>query len=261
MIMTVNPKTKTILLTSMPRDSYVALHKNGAMDKLTHTGIYGVEETLNTVSDWFGVDFDYYVKVNFSTLVDVINAIGGIDVHNDIAFDSWITEEHYPEGDLHLSGEQALYFARERKSFENEDEQRIQNQQKVLKAMLDKCMSSKTILLHYNKLLDAAGDNMETNMKPQQMNALVKMQLQDLGKWTIKQQAVTGTSAERVVASMSRENKYYVSIPDQDSVDACIKGIEEVMNPPKEEVDRIQKERKAEIQKNQAKNFAKKKKK
>lgn len=262
MIMTVNPQTKTILLTSMPRDSYVALHKNGAMDKLTHTGIYGVKETLNTVSDWFGIDFDYYVKVNFSTLVTVVDAIGGIDVHNDIEFNSWIREDfNYPVGDLHLDGLHALYFARERKSFEDEDEKRIANQQKVLKAILDKCMSSKTILLHYTDLLDAVGDNMTTNMSPDQMNAFVKMQLQDLGKWTIKQQAVTGTDAERTVASMSSENTYFVSIPDQDSVDACIKGIEEVMNPPQEEIDKIQKERKASKQKDAAKNFVKKKKK
>lgn len=259
MIMTVNPQTKTILLTSMPRDSYVALHKNGAMDKLTHTGIYGVKETLNTVSDWFGIQFDYYIKINFTTLVDVVDAIGGIDVYNDVEFNSWIMEDYnYPVGKLHLDGIHALYFARERKSFDNEDEKRIANQQKVLKAMLDKCMSSKTILLHYSDLLDAAGDNMKTNMKPSQMNALVKMQLRDFGKWTIKQQAVSGTDAERVVASMSSENKYFVSIPDQDTVDACIKGIHDVMYPTQEEIDEIQKERKAKKQKDLAKSFVKK---
>ena len=261
MIMTVNPKTKTILLTSMPRDSYVALHKNGAMDKLTHSGIYGVKETLNTVSDWFGgLKFDYYIKVNFTTLVAVVDAIGGIDVENDEEFSSWIREDlNYPVGKLHLNGEQALYFARERKSFENEDEKRIANQQKVLKAMLDKCMSSKTILLNYQDLLDAAGDNMKTNLKPKQMNALVRMQLEDLGEWTIKQQAVSGTGAMRTVASMARTKEYYVSIPDQATVDACIKGIEEVMNPPEEEVEKVAQERKIAKQKKQVENFAKKK--
>ncbi len=260
MIMTVNPNTKTILLTSMPRDSYVALHKNGAMDKLTHTGIYGVDETLNTVSDWFdGLKFDYYIKVNFSTLVDVIDAVGGIDVENDIEFNSWIREDfNYPVGNLHLDGIHALYFARERKSFEDEDEKRIANQQKVLKAMIDKCCTSKTILLNYQDLLNAAGNNMETNLTPKQMNALVKMQLSDLGAWTIKQQAVSGEDAMRTVASMSRENEYFVSIPNQETVDACIAGINEVMNPPEEEVKKVAAERKAAKQENLAQSFFKK---
>lgn len=260
MIMTVNPNTKTILLTSMPRDSYVALHKNGKMDKLTHSGIYGVDETLNTVSDWFdGLEFDYYIKVNFSTFVDVVDAIGGIDVDNDVEFTSWIREDyHYPVGTLHLDGSQALYFARERKSFEEEDEKRIANQQKVLKAVLNKCLTSKTILLNYQDLLNAAGDNMETNLTPKQMNALVKMQLSDLGAWTIKQQAVSGEGAMRTVASMSSKNQYYVSVPNQDTVDACIEGINAVMNPSEEEIEKVSEERKTAKQEQQAQSFFKK---
>ena len=80
MVMTVNPQTKTILLTSIPRDSYVTLHSFGADDKLTHSGIYGVEETVSTVEDWLGYDMNYYIKANFSMLVDIVDAIDGVDV-------------------------------------------------------------------------------------------------------------------------------------------------------------------------------------
>ncbi len=88
MIVTVNPVTKKVLLTSIPRDSYIKLHTAQQMDKLTHTGVYGVDETLNTVEDWTGLDLNYYVKMNFTGARDVINAMGGIDVYSPVAFES-----------------------------------------------------------------------------------------------------------------------------------------------------------------------------
>lgn len=88
MIVTVNPATKQMLLTSIPRDSYVKLHTAQQMDKLTHTGIYGVDETLNTVSDWLGVDMNYYVKMNFTGAMTIITAMDGIDVYSPVAFES-----------------------------------------------------------------------------------------------------------------------------------------------------------------------------
>ena len=86
MIITVNPQTRQVLLTSIPRDSYVALHQNGEMDKLTHTGIYGIDETLDTVEDWMGVHSDFYVRANFTMIRDLINAIGGSRVYSDFEF-------------------------------------------------------------------------------------------------------------------------------------------------------------------------------
>ena len=125
MIVTVCPQTRKILMTSIPRDTYVKLHTAGQMDKLTHTGVYGVDETLNTVEDWLGVDLDYYVKCNFSSVMKIIYAIGGIDVYSPKAFKSSISDYEYEEGWNYMGGKEALYFARERKAFNNEDDKRI----------------------------------------------------------------------------------------------------------------------------------------
>ncbi len=236
MIITVNPQTRTVLLTSMPRDSYVELHKTGTMDKLTHTGIYGIDETLATAGNWLDMDFDYYLEMNFKSFVDVIDAMGGITVNSPVAFKSSISKYSYVEGENELGGKAALYFARERKSFKKEDEARIANQQRVVKAVLKKLMSSKTLLLHYDDVLDAMGKNMTTNMSASQMKDLVRMQMEDLGAWKIKQQAITGKGAYETVASMDRSNKYFVSKPTPESVKAVKKGIYDVMNPSEEDI-------------------------
>lgn len=237
MIVTINPKTRKILMTSIPRDSYVALHKNGEMDKLTHTGLYGVNETLNTVTDWLGYDFDYYVSVNFSAVVSVIDAMGGITVESPKNFKSAIADFSYVKGENHLSGIEALYFARERKAFTEEgDEQRVKNQQAVMTAMIEKLTSSKTLLANYNDLLDSMGDNLETNLSTKDMSAFVKMQLEDMDGWEITQQEITGTGAMRTVASLSSAQKYSVQIPDEDSVEEAIDEIDKVMNPTKKEI-------------------------
>ena len=149
MIMTINPVTKKILLTSIPRDTYVKLHTAQEMDKLTHTGIYGVEETIHTVEDWLNIDLAYYLKLNFSSMRAIINAIGGIDVYSPVAFDSDISEYSYVKGWNHLNGKQALYFARERHAFEGQDSMRVENQQRVAKAVIKKLTSSTTLLTKY----------------------------------------------------------------------------------------------------------------
>ncbi|MDO4485195.1 MAG: LCP family protein [Bacillota bacterium] len=230
MIMTVNPQTREILLTSMPRDSYVELHSFGAMDKLTHSGIYGVEETISTVEDWMGVEINYYVRVNFSMLVDLVNAIGGIDVESDYAFKSKISKYKYVKGMNHLDGKGALYFARERKAFKAQDEQRIRNQQIVLEAMFKKITSSKVLLSSYTKLLDAVEGKMQTNLSDDDIYSLVKMQLGDMSSWTVKNVSVHGKGAYKTTYSMGNR-ELFVSLPKEESVKAAAEAIHDVMYP------------------------------
>lgn len=230
MIVTVNPKTREVLLTSMPRDSYVELHSFGALDKLTHSGIYGVDETINTVEDWMGVDINYYIRVNFSMVVELVDAIGGIDVKSDYAFKSKVSHYRYVKGINHLDGKGALYFARERKAFKAEDEQRIRNQQIVLEAMLKKITSSKVLLASYVELLDAVEGKMQTNLTDRDIYSLVKMQLGDMTGWKVKTVAVHGKGAYRTTFSMGNR-ELFVSIPDEKSVEAAVKKIHEVMYP------------------------------
>ena len=134
MVMTVNPTTRSILLTSIPRDSYIPLHSYGARDKLTHSGLYGEEETKATIEDFLGIDINYTIRVNFSMLCDIIDAVDGIRVYNDIDFYSSVKGWHYTEGWHDMDGHYALWFARERKSFEDGDMKRNENQQKVMES-------------------------------------------------------------------------------------------------------------------------------
>lgn len=217
MIMTVNPVTKEILLTSIPRDAYLPLHSYGANDKLTHSGIYGIEETVSTVEDWLDVDMNYYIRVNFTTLVDVVDVIGGIDVESEYAFSSSVSDYSYTAGTNHLDGKAALYFTRERKSLDGGDNERVKNQQRVLKGIINKVTTSPVILTKYTQLLGAVGDKMQTNMEDNNISALVRMQLEDLGGWTIKTNSIKGTGSKGPTYSMG-SRQLYIMIPDDESV-------------------------------------------
>ena len=244
MIVTVCPQTRKILMTSIPRDTYVRLHTAGQMDKLTHTGVYGVDETLNTVEDWLGVNLDYYVKCNFSSVMKIIYAIGGIEVYSPKAFKSSISDYEYEEGWNYMGGKEALYFARERKAFNNEDDKRVENQQAVLKAVLNKMMTSPSLLTSYPELLEIAAEDLETNMSSDDMQALVRMQLADLGEWDIEMQKITGEYDMDYVASLTQEQKFQVYRPDDAAVAECLDNIDRVMNPTPEELQAIEEEQK-----------------
>lgn len=237
MIVTVNPLTKKVLLTSIPRDSYVKLHTAQAMDKLTHTGVYGVDETLNTVEDWLGIDLNYYVKMNFTAVRDIINAMGGIHVYSPVEFDSSLRPYHYKKGWNDLGGRQALFFARERHAFEGQDAIRVENQQRVMKAIIKKMTSSTTLLTSYDDVMAAAGKNLSTNMSSKDMTELVKMQITDLAEWDIQSQKITGEYGEDYVASLSQKNKYSVYYTDAASVKKCVEGIEAIQNPSAKEME------------------------
>ena len=244
MIVTVCPKTRKILLTSIPRDTYVPLASNGAMDKLTHTGVYGVDETIGTVEGWLGLDMNYYVKMNFSAVRDVIDAMGGIDVYSPVAFESSISNYKYVKGWNHLNGKAALFFARERKAFDGKDSIRVENQQRVVKACIDKMTSSTVLLTKYGDIVGAAGASLETNMSNKEMQSLVKMQLGDLGAWDIQTQKIEGDYDMDYVASLTQESKFLVYKASDESVASCKSNIEAVMNPSEEEIQAFETERK-----------------
>ncbi len=230
MIMTVDPVDKKILLTSIPRDTYVMLHSYGAMDKLTHSGIYGIGETVETVEDWLGIDINYYIRVNFTSVEDIVDAIGGIDVTSEYAFETHGRQNRgysFVEGENHLDGASALAFARERKSFEEGDQERIKNQQRVLEAILQKITGSTAILTGYTKILNTVGDEMQTNMSESDIASLVKMQLEDLGGWTIETISINGKGTYSSTYSMG-SRQLYVVIPDEASVKAAQEKIDSV---------------------------------
>lgn len=243
MIVSVHPVTKRIVLTSIPRDTYVKLHTAQQMDKLTHTGVYGVDETLNTVQDWLGIELDYYAKMNFSAARDIIDAIGGIDVYNEVAFESSLKGYKYEKGWDHMDGQLSLYYARERKAFEGLDSVRVENQQKVAEAVIKKLTSSPSLLTNYGEIMDAAGSNLSTDMPADVITALVRMQIADLGSWDIKSQKIEGEYDMDYVASLSSRNMYSVYRPKESSVDKCVNGIKQVLEPTDEEIRRARESR------------------
>lgn len=198
MIATVNPVTHEVLLTSIPRDYYVTLPAKGAQDKLTHSGLYGIQETIGAVEDIMGIDINYYVRVNYTTVVKLVDAIGGIEVDSPYDFTTSgmqsLNGHHFVKGINHLDGRAALAFCRERHSFVNGDMQRNENQQLVMEGILKKAVSSTTILTSYTSILDAVRGNMETNMSTDEMSSLIKMQLNGMPGWDIQKQAIKGTN-------------------------------------------------------------------
>ena len=231
MIMTVNPETRTILLTSIPRDSYVTLHTAQAKDKLTHTGSYGVNETLMTVEDMMQTPINYYIRVNFSTVIDVVDAIGGITVESEYDFTTHGRQNTgftFVKGTNELDGKAALAFARERYSFEDGDMQRNKHQQIVIKAMLDKILTSETLLTKYTQLLDAVETEMQTSLSASEIQALVKMQINDMRGWTISQQSITGGTGSDYCYSMGMNLS--VVYPDPGQVTRASAKINGVLN-------------------------------
>ncbi len=201
MIVTVNPKAHKVLLTSIPRDYYLELpNTDGAKDKLTHTGVHGINETVAAIEKLTGLDMNYYVKVNYTTVTSLVDAIGGIDVESDYTFVTHGMGVYYEfyEGSNYLDGARALAFARERKSFSDGDLQRNKNQQKVLEGILKKALSSTTILTRYTTILDAIEDCVEINMSQEDIRRLIKMQTDGMPSWDIEKQSIVGVSSSEV---------------------------------------------------------------
>lgn len=231
MIVTVNPETKQILLTSIPRDYLVTLSSFGVHDKLTHSGIYGINETVMTVENLFDIDLNYYVRVNFNSVIQIVDALGGIDLYSDhavnVAHDEiWV---HIAEGTNHIDGATALAYARNRMSYLAGDNQRVRNQQAVVAAIINKAMSP-AILTNFNTLLGSVDGAFETNMSYDEISSLVKMQLEDMASWNIEQIQVTGQGSQ-ANSTYSMPGLYvYVMEPDIESVEAATQRILDVMN-------------------------------
>ncbi len=226
MVLSVNPKTKKIVITNIPRDYYVKLNSKGEYDKLTHAGIYGVMESVNTVEDLLDININYYVKVNFTTVEDVVDALGGITVNSNYEFTSQ-DGYHYNKGINELDGKRALSFARERKSFAGGDRTRGENQQIVLKAMIDKAMSAQ-ILSKYNELLKSLNGEFATNLSDEDITSFIKMQIKDMAKWEIKTVNLDGTDSYQYVYSY-KKNKLYVMLPDEESIQEAQATINSIM--------------------------------
>ena len=216
-LMTVNTDMHEALLTSIPRDYYVTLHSYGAKDKLTHSGIYGVNETVRTVEDLL-----------VTTVIKLVDKLGGIDVYSDYAFKSTYDPYSFKKGYNHLNGAEALSFSRERYAFAGGDNQRVKNQQAVIEAVMKKVLNSTTLLTKYTSILDSLKGSFQTNVGQDDISKLVKDQINDMSSWTIKSNSLTGTGASSSTYSMG-STKLYVMVPNSTSVTSAKEKIDELL--------------------------------
>lgn len=222
-IAVVNPATHQILLVTTPRDSYVPLYgpgvEQGAMDKLTHAGVYGIDTSMETLGKLYETDINYYVRLNFTSLIDIVDILGGVDVESEYAFttgDESGCVVEVQKGTNHFNGEQALAFSRERHNLDDGDNQRGKNQQAVITGLLKKVISP-TMLLKAPTIMNQVSKDVEMNVTQSQLNALIKNQLRTNAKWNIQSVALEGEGGQDYCYSASSQ-LLYVMYPDEVSL-------------------------------------------
>ena len=231
MLVTINPNTRQILMTSIPRDYYVTLPNKGKKDKLTHAGLAGIENSVKALEGLLDIDVNYYGKVNFTSVTKIVNALGGVTVNSPYSFTTF-DGVRITKGENYLNGSKALSFVRERHNLPNGDNDRVHNQQLLLQGMIEKAISP-SILANYNGVLNAISGAFETNMATSDITSLIKMQLNEGGGWEILQTQLTGTGKTMTGGAYMPGSKLYYMIPNEQSVKENSDLIKKVMNNEK----------------------------
>ena len=224
----VNPGTSQILLVNTPRDYYVPLSiSNGVSDKLTHAGNFGVDVSIETLENLYDIDVDYYIRLNFTGLTDIVNALGGVSVYSDVSFKSdW--GPSFSKGYNNVNGDQALAFCRERHHFSDGDRQRGKNHQHMIAAILDK-VTSPSIITNFNSLMNSIEGSFETNMKTKMITKYVKFQIDEKPEWNIESISVDGTGGKNYTYSMPSQ-KSYVMYPNEETVVEAKECIQKILD-------------------------------
>ena len=222
MVATVNPKTSTILLTSVPRDFYVTTAcdagdgcMQGALDKITHTGIHGTNTTKRTVEQLLGIEINYTFKVGFDTVTELVDALGGVDVTVAPGYGYSNSAITIHEGVNHLNGSQALEYARERYAYTEGDRQRTKNQQQVLMGIVNEA-TKPSVITNYASIMDAMANTFSTTMSNDEISDLIKYQINNNPKWKMEQYMVNGTGDTLMCAELG--DAASVMVPDQSTV-------------------------------------------
>ena len=222
MVATINPKTSTILLTSVPRDFYVTTAcdaadgcMQGALDKITHTGIHGTNTTKRTVEQLLGIEINYTFKVGFDTVTDLVDALGGVDVYVEPGYAVTTSTFSVHEGVNHLDGQHALAYARERYSYTEGDRQRTKNQQQVLMGIVNEA-TKPSVITKYASIMDAMANTFSTTMSNDEITSLIKYQINNNPKWKMEQYMVDGTGDTLMCAELG--DAASVMVPDQSTV-------------------------------------------
>lgn len=227
-IATINPTTSEILLTNVPRDMYVDLYgKSGLKDKLTHAGVYGINTSVGTLENFLDIDIDYYVRINFNSLIKIVDYIGGIDIYSEYAFRAG--DRYFVSGmNYDLTGKEALYFSRNRYAFKDGDRQRGRNQEQVIAGIINKITASKDINIYYN-LINTLENSFQTNIDREFINKFISNQLKNNYNWNILFSDVNGFGSSNYTYSYPWQ-KLYVMEVDYNSLESAKSKIYDVLN-------------------------------
>ena len=233
MIVTANPSTHQIAIVSFPRDSYIPnpAYGTNAYDKLTHLGVSGIQNTLDGLNSYLGLDdvIDHYVIVNFTTFRTIIDAIDGVDVYNPYAFGySYDPDIWFDQGSIHLDGDEALCYVRERHNLPDGDFGRTMHQQIVMKAIIEK-LTSASVVVHLESLLKSLDGQFLTDLSGSSIYAFAKMQLSENISWNIVNYHVVGETGSSPCASAGGE---YLSVvyPYDNQVEFVAQVMQDVIN-------------------------------
>ena len=233
MIATINPKTKQAVLVSFPRDSYMGNPAYGyRKDKLTHMGVSGIGNTMAALSNYTGVNVEFYAMTNFTAFVRIIDALGGVDIYNPYTFstnnakNTW--DGVFYEGNIHLDGTKALAYCRERFNLPNGDFGRAEHENIVMRAIMNKLMSS-AILTNFNSVLNSMSGMVATNFPTASMFELVKMQLNDMQPWHIVSKSLKGSTGSASCAAAGGEMLSCVFLYDE-QINEAISLMNKVIN-------------------------------
>ena len=229
-IATINLDTGKILLTNTPRDYYVQLAgTTGTKDKLTHAGYYGIGTSVKTLENLYDINIDYYVRVNFSSLISLVDEIGGIDIESDKTFVPYTDRSFTVKyGWNHFNGKQALAYSRERYAYSDGDRHRGRNQQQVIEAILKKITANNDIGT-YSKLLNTLEKSFQTSADRKLINSLLNLQIKKNYAWKVESIAVDGYGSSGETYSYPGQD-LWIMIPNYDTVNAAKDKIKEFAN-------------------------------
>lgn len=218
-VATINPQTRRILLTTIPRDSYVRIAGGGnnQYDKLTHSGNYGITSSIQTIAQLLKINMDTYVRINFTSFIKIVDEINGIEVYNPIEFQT-DSKQVFKKGRIHLNGKDALTFSRERHNLAGGDNDRGVNQERVITGIFDK-MTTPSILNNYLGVLEVLSNSMQTNISQASIRDLVNQLIDDSGYWKIDSQSISGKGETGQLPSYAMPNsQLYMYVLDDQSL-------------------------------------------
>ncbi|WP_170841478.1 LCP family protein [[Clostridium] fimetarium] len=227
-IATFNPKTKQALLVTTPRDYYIPVVDwvgNTGLEKLTHAGNFGVQGSMTALKNLYGVNLDYYVKINFTGTVGIVNALGGITIDSEVGFKSSFIPYTFVKGQNNLDGEKTLAFCRERYAFANGDFQRGRDQMAAVKGIIAKA-SSPAIITNYSAVLNSVSSLFGTNMPADAITSLIKDTLDTSTPWNIQTYDVSGSTATRRCQLYGFDAS--VVLPDYSTVNTAVQYMNKI---------------------------------